>query len=80
MHDQPCHTHDQLHPAHDRFWRWYEEKEARESSGQERREAPERPRELPRSWREGEHYFSHGVKEQYRREMRDYVRGQLSRM
>ena len=41
--------------------------------------APERPRELPRSWEHGERYFSQGVKEQYQSEMRDYVRGQLSR-
>ena len=29
------------------------------------------PTMLPRSWREGERYFSQGVKEQYLREMRD---------
>jgi hypothetical protein len=29
-------------------------------------------------WREGERYFSRGVKEQFLREMRDYVRGQMS--
>ena len=34
-------------------WRRHEEKEAREPSGQERRAAPERPRELPRSWEHG---------------------------
>ena len=78
VHNESYHVHDQPHPVHDRFWRWCEEKEARESRGKERREAPERPRELPRLWREGERYFNHGVKEQYRREMRDYERGQLS--
>ena len=36
------------------------------------------PRMLPRSWREGERYFSQGVKEQFMREMRDYVQGQMS--
>ena len=50
MHGQLGHMHDQPEPTHDRFWRWYEEEEARESSGQERRAAPERPRERPRSW------------------------------
>ena len=50
-----------------------------ESPGQERRAVPERPRALPRSWEHGERYFSQGIKAQYRREMRDYVRGQLSR-
>ena len=55
------------HIAHDRFWRWYAEKEASESGGQEQRDAPERPRELPKSWREVERYFSQGVKEQFLR-------------
>ena len=78
-HGQPGHMHNQPEPAHDRVWRWYEEKEARGSNGQERRAAPERPRELPGSWEDGERYFNHGVKEQYRREMRDYEREQPSR-
>ena len=63
---------DQPHPAHDRFWRWYEGREGSESGGQEQRDAPERPRELPKSWREGESYFSQGVKEKSLREMRYY--------
>ena len=72
------HAHDRPHSANDRFWRWYEGKEASGPGGKEQRDAPERPRELPKPWREGECYFSQGVKEQFLREMRDYVRGQLS--
>ena len=59
--EQSHHAHDRPHQAHDRFWRWYEGKEASESGGQEQRDAPERPSELPKSWREGERYFSQGV-------------------
>ena len=76
--EQSHHAHDRPHPKHDRFWRWYEGKEASEPGGQEQRDAPERPRELPRLWREGKRYFSQGVKEQFLRETRDCVRGQLS--
>ena len=57
-------AHDQSHPAHARFWLWYEEKDANESGGQEQTDAPERLRELPKLWREGERCFSQGVKEQ----------------
>ena len=53
---------------------WLENVKASESGGQEQRDAPERPRELPKSWREGERYFSQGVKEQFLREMRDELK------
>ena len=36
------------------------------------------PRVLPRSWSEGERYFSQGIKEQFLREMRNYVQGQVT--
>ena len=75
---QSHHTQDRLYPAHDCFWRWCEGTEASGPGGQEKRDAPDNPKELPKSWTEGEGYFSQGVKEQFLREMREYVRGQMS--
>ena len=56
------------HQVHKRFSEWFGGQDADRARGREQKEVgQEMPRMLPRSWREGERYFSQGVNAQHLR-------------